>query len=126
MAAAGLSAVGSMMSALASQQDTSSKEGFETQKKFSIAQAIFSMLSGIIAVWPAAMQLGPIAGPIFGAIQSAAIAALGGVQIDKIKKTQFNGSSAATPSSGAIGNLVAPVQYTSDVQGASFEDALKD
>ena len=48
----------------------------------------------------------------------------------KIKNTQFgNGSSSgasASPNSGAVNNIIAPVQYTQDVQGASIEGAIKD
>lgn len=52
-------------------------------------------------------------------------------QIAKIKKTQFGGSgnvsgSSATPNAGAVNSVIAPVQYTQDVQGASIEGAIKD
>ena len=48
----------------------------------------------------------------------------------KIKNTQFGSSSpsgsSASPNSGAVNNIIAPVQYTQDVQGASIEGAIKD
>ena len=52
-------------------------------------------------------------------------------QIAKIKNTQFGGGgsasgSSASPNAGAVNSVIAPVQYTSDVQGASIEGAIKD
>jgi hypothetical protein len=57
---------------------------------------------------------------ILGAIQTAATAALGAVQIAKIKQQTFEGSgsksgSSANASTSAIASLNAPVQYTQDV-----------
>lgn len=130
VAAAGFQAVGTLLNNLSNEQDTSSKEGFETQKKMQISATVMNMLSGIMSAWASAMQLGPIAGPIFGAINTAATAALGGVQIAKISQQKFgqkqNGGS-ATPSSGAVNNMIMPpVQYSNAVQGASTEGAIKD
>lgn len=130
VAAAGLSAVATLMNGLASEQDTSNKKGFESAKKYQIAGATMSMLSGIASAWASSMQLGPIAGPIMGSILSAFMLATGIMQINKIKKQKFEGNGSAsaggTPSSGAITNIQAPVQYTQDVQGASIEGAIKD
>ena len=130
VAAAGFQAVGTLLNNLSNEQDKSSKEGFETQKKMQISATVMNMLSGIMSAWASAMQLGPIAGPIFGAINTAATAALGGVQIAKISQQKFgqkqNGSS-ATPSTGAVSNMIMPpVQYSNAVQGASTEGAIKD
>lgn len=131
VAAAGLQAVGTLLNNLSNEQDTSSKEGFETQKKMQISATVMNMLSGIMSAWASAMQLGPIAGPIFGAINTAATAALGGVQINKIAQQKFgqkqNGGGSANTSSAAVSNMIMPpVQYSSAVQGASTEGAIKD
>lgn len=132
VAAAGLQAVGTLLNNLSNEQDTSSKEGFETQKKMQISATVMNMLSGIMSAWASAMQLGPIAGPIFGAINTAATAALGGVQINKIAQQKFGqkqngGGASASVSSAAVSNMVMPpVQYSSAVQGASTEGAIKD
>lgn len=131
MATAALSAIGSVMLAIADQQDSDTKEGFEKQKKFQVAAATMNMLGGILSAWVSAMNpanawmtiWGQIAA---GAAQSAAIAALGGVQISKIKQQQFGGSTSGSLNSGAMNSLVQPTVFTQDVQGASFEDALKD
>ena len=133
IAAAGLGAVANMMNGLAAEQDTSNKEGFESAKKFQIAGATMSMLAGIASAWASSMQLGPIAGPILGAILSAMMTAVGIAQIVKIKNTKFDSkgttggaSSNASINTGAVNSIIAPVQYTQDVQGASIEGAIKD
>lgn len=131
IAATALSAVAQMMNGLAAEQDTSNKEGFESSKKFQIAGATMSMFAGIASAWASSMQLGPIIGPILGASLSAMMLGLGIAQIAKIKKTQFGGGgnasgSSASPNAGAVNSVIAPVQYTQDVQGASIEGAIKD
>ena len=131
IAATALSAVAQLMNGLATEQDASTKEGFEQQKKFQIAGATMSMLAGIASAWASSMKLGAIAGPIMGSILSAFMLATGTMQINKIKATEFNGngptsSASATPNTSAINSVIAPVQYTQDVQGASIEGAIKD
>ena len=130
IAAASLGVVSSILGAVADEQDTTTKEGFEKQKKLQIGQATMSMLSGIMAAWTSAMALPAPVSFILGAVQTAATAALGGAQIAAIAKQQFDGggSSAsgttATPSNSAVSNLNVPVQYTQDVQGASIEESI--
>ena len=131
MAATALGAVAQMMNGLAAEQDTSNKEGFESAKKYQIAGATMSMLSGIASAWASSMQLGFILGPIVGSALSAMMLGIGIAQIAKIKNTQFGGSgnvsgASASPNAGAVSSVIAPVQYTSDVQGASIEGAIKD
>lgn len=132
LAVAAFSAAGSVMKALADEQDTQTKEGFEQQKKFQIAAATMNMLGGVISAWTSAMNpanawmtiWGQIA---MGAASTAMILATGIMQIQKIKQQQFNGGGAsASPSGSAMGSVVAPVQYTQDVQGAEIEGAIKD
>ena len=131
IAATALSAVAQMMNGLAAEQDTSNKEGFESAKKFQIAGATMSMLAGIASAWASSMQLGFILGPIIGSALSAMMLGIGIAQIAKIKNTQFGGGgnasgASASPNAGAVSSVIAPVQYTSDVQGASIEGAIKD
>ena len=131
IAATALGAVAQMMNGLAAEQDTSNKEGFESAKKFQIAGATMSMLSGIASAWASSMQLGFILGPIVGSALSAMMLGIGIAQIAKIKNTQFGGSgstsgASATPNAGAVNSVIAPIQYTQDVQGASIEGAIKD
>ena len=131
VAGAGLQAVGTLLNNLSNEQDTSTKEGFEKQKKLQISATVMNMLSGIMAAWTSSMALPAPASFIAGAIQTVATAALGAAQIAKIKSTQFgqggSGGSSATPSTGAVSNMIMPpVQYSNAVQGASTEGAIKD
>lgn len=131
VAGAGLQAVGTLLNNLSNEQDTSTKEGFEKQKKLQISATVMNMLSGIMAAWTSSMALPAPASFIAGAIQTVATAALGAAQIAKIKSTQFgqggSGGSSATPSTGAVSNMIVPpVQYSQAVQGASTEGAIKD
>lgn len=131
VASVAFAAIGMMMQGLASEQDTSNKEGFEQSKKYQIAAATMQMFSGI------AMALSGVfttkTGPwdiALAAVQAGLIGAMGAMQIAKIKQTQFNGgggstSAGAIPNTGAINSVIAPVQYTQDVQGASIEGAIK-
>ena len=132
VAGVAFAAVGTMMEGLAAEQDISNKEGFEQAKKYQIAAATMQMLSGI------AMALSGVfttkTGPwdiALAAVQASLIGAMGAMQINKIKATEFNGggstsSASATPNTSAINSVIAPVQYTQDVQGASIEGAIKD
>ena len=131
IAATALSAVAQMMNGLAAEQDTSNKEGFESSKKYQIAGATMSMLAGIASAWASSMQLMFPANVIIGSALSAMMLGTGIAQIAKIKKTQFGGGgstsgASASPNAGAVSSVIAPVQYTSDVQGASIEGAIKD
>lgn len=130
LAAAALSAVGAMMNGLAAEQDQSNQKGFESAKNFQIAGATMSMLAGIASAWSSSMQLPFPANVIVGSILSAMMLGVGIAQIVKIKQQKFKSSGAsgsnASPASGAVANLTAPVQYTQDVQGANIEGAIKD
>lgn len=131
IAATALSAVAQMMNGLAAEQDQSNKKGFESAKKFQIAGATMSMLAGIASAWASSMQLMFPANVIIGSLLSAMMLGTGIAQITKIKSTQFNGGGSAsggsaTPNTSAINSVIAPVQYTQDVQGASIEGAIKD
>ena len=129
IAATALSAVAQMMNGLAAEQDQSNKEGFESAKKFQIAGATMSMLAGIASAWASSMQLMFPTNVIIGSLLSAMMLGTGIAQIAKIKNTQFNGggsNSGSTPNTSAVQSVIAPVQYTQDVQGASIEDAIKD
>ena len=131
----GVAALGGIADALnevASTQDTTTKEGFEKQKKLSIAAATMQMIQGIATAVSGAWTTK--SGPwdfVLMAIQAASILASGIMQINKIKKMTFENSSAsagggaASVSSGAVSSIVAPVQYTQDIQGQSIEESIK-
>lgn len=134
VAATALGGIGSMLNALSQEQDVSTKEGFEQQKKLQIAATIMNMLSGIMSAWTSAMSPAnswmTLPGQIaMGTITSAMIAGVGGAQIAKIKSQTMNSamaSGAIQPSSSAIGTtIMPPVQYSNAVQGASTEGAIQ-
>ena len=105
------------------------EEGSEEQKALQIMGATINMLGGITAAIAGVFttHTGPwdIA---LAAIQAASIATSGAATIAKMTKTnQRNASTmAGNPNTAAIGTLIAPVQYTQDVQGANIEGAIKD
>lgn len=128
VAATALGGIGTLLNALSQDQDVSTKKGFEQQKKLQIAATTMNMLSGIMAAWTSSMALPAPASFIVGGIQTAATAALGAAQIAKIQSQTMNSAMA----SGAINPtavnsmVIPPVQYSSAVQGASTEGAIKD
>ena len=131
MAAAGFQAVSAVMGAIADEQDETTKEGFEKQKKYQIAQATMSMLAGIMAAWTSAMMLPPPMSWIMGGIMTAATATLGAIQIANIKKQKFDGSGgdpglAPIPNMTAMTAMGTPVSATTNIEGASTEGQVKD
>lgn len=129
--AAACNIMSSMFSALADEQDAQTKEGFEKQKKFQIANATMTMLSGILSAWSSALNesnawmtiYGQIA---MGAAMSAMMAGVGGAQIAKIKNQSFDGGSAdvGTASYNAVASLSAPTVNTQDVQTSALEERI--
>lgn len=123
--------VGSIMNALSDEQDSNTEKGFENQKKFQISATIVNMLAGVMAAWSSAMSLPTPFNIIAASTNTAATIALGAAQIAKIKKQNFSdtsdtGGNAAASSSALASTLLAPTQYSSAVQGASTESAIKD
>ena len=130
--AAGIAFAGisDVLNGFANEMEVHNKEQFQEQKDLQVASTTMSTLAGIATIWATAMELGPIAGPIIGAILSAFMIGIGAAQIAKIQKLEYGGSTSltgdgSTPSTGAVNNIIAPVQYTQDVQGASIEDSIK-
>ena len=120
-----------LLTTLANNQDKETERGFENYKKLSIAAAVMSMLQGIITSWTSAMSLPAPISFITGGVMSAFTATMGAIQIDQIKKQKFSksggsgGSSANVPTVNTAALLSSPVNYTTEVQGASaVEDAV--
>jgi hypothetical protein len=67
------------------------KKEFEQTKKLQIAGAIINGLAGVAMAVSTAMSLGPIAGPIMAAVNSALVITTTALQIAKIKSTTFDG-----------------------------------
>ena len=136
MAVAGLGAASSMMNALAEQQDETSEEGFEKQKKLQIASATISMLQGMLGAFSQSMAAFAFPmGPIIGAAMSALVAATGIMQINQIKKQRFDGGESGTvastpsasPSITAVKAMGGPaVNPVTNIEGASTEGAVQE
>lgn len=113
-------AIVDILDALADAQDTSTKKGFENQKKMKIASATIEMLVGIVSAMSNAIRdLGFPVGPIVGAIQATALAVAGGVQIAKIKQQKYNSSSSA---SGGINLSNASTSASANVSQQALQD----
>ena len=102
------------------------KKEFENSKKLQIATAIINGLAGVATAVSTAMSLGPIAGPIMAAANSALVISTTAAQIAKIKSTTFDGggssidsdisSAAATPTTAAVEYTP---KYSTNVTGDS-------
>ena len=119
-----------MLTTLANNQDKTTKSGFEKSKKLSIAAATMSMLQGIISAWTSAMSLPAPLSFITGGAMSAFTASMGAIQINQIKKQKFEGGNtdsagaANVPAINTASLLSTPINYTTEVKGASaMEDA---
>lgn len=102
-------------------------------KALRIAAATIDMIQGAVTAYSTAQSLGPVAGPIVGAANAAAVIAAGTANIAKIRATQVSRSAAGAADTGAavVSPVVsAPVQtYTPQEQlrtvtSASEEDRL--
>lgn len=100
------------------------KKEFESSKKLQIATAIINGLAGVATAVATAMELGPIAGPIMAAVNSALVITTTAAQIAKIKSTTFDGGGGS--SSGSVTPVVPSQEataytpnYTANVTGAS-------
>ena len=132
VASTAIAGVSQMFIALADDQDTSTKEGFETQKKYQASAAVMSTLAGIVSAWASAMQLPFPANVAVGASLSTMMTAMGAVQVAKIKSAKFDGAelgdstgASATPAANAVQyTMQAPVQYTQEVANSTTESEI--
>ena len=91
-AANAIGAVSQITQALAEQEDASTEEGFERQKKLQRASVILSGIQGsVAAVANSIRDLGTPVGVIVGGALAAAIIALTKAQVAAIDKTSFDG-----------------------------------
>lgn len=96
-AASAIGFVSQVTQALADQQDTSTEEGFNKQKKLQKASVILSGIQGsVAAVTNAIRDLGFPAGLIVGGATFSAISALTAAQVAAIDRTSFEGGSPAS------------------------------
>ena len=92
-AASAIGAASQITQALADQQDASTEEGFNQQKRLQRASVILSGIQGgVAAVTNAIRDLGFPAGPIVGGTMATVIAGMTAAQVAAINKTSFEGS----------------------------------
>lgn len=118
------SSAAGLISALQANIDTSTEEGFEQSKKYQKAQVWMNTASGILAAIASAWQLGPIAGAIMGAINSAFTLATGIAQIANIDKQKFDSPSniSGSASAGGSANIAASILPTSITSNALAQE----
>lgn len=121
------SILGSLADIYESSTDASEKET-KKAKALRIAAATIDMLQGAVTAFSTAQSLGPIAGPIVGAANSAAVIAAGMANIAKIKNTQVSKNGASTPATASVPATVnAPVQeYTPPEQARTITSASEE
>ena len=101
------------------------KKEFESTKKMQIAAAVINGLAGVAMAVATAMSLGPIAGPIMAAVNSALVITTTALQIAKIKSTTFDGGGASMGGEVAVQAAPTPAameyvpQYSANITGES-------
>lgn len=135
-----LQATSSLLNGIADAYEASQKRENESDeekvksakkvKNLRLAAAYIDMFQGATTAFASAMQLGPIAGPIVGGINAAAVVATGLANINRIKSTNADGASvngggttAVTPNVQSYSSEL-PVNYTRNVTGASEIDEI--
>lgn len=109
--------VSQVTQALADQQDTSTEEGFEKQKKLQKVSVILSGIQGSVsAVTNAIRDLGFPTGPIVGGAMSTAILAMTAAQVAAINKTSFEGGSSSASAGVSVTPVVAGMDETLPTQ----------
>ena len=132
IAQSGIGGVANVLYGLADLQDTTTEEGIQKQAQYQYMAAIMNTANAIIGAWTSAMTLPAPASFILGGIQTAAAAAMGGIEIAKIKKAAeqakagLSGSSASVSSGALSSAIIAPIQYSSATQGAQLQSTITD
>lgn len=76
---------------LLAKDEAARKKNAEAIKAFQSAQVVVQGIAEVQKIWAGAAELGPIAGPIIGAIQTAVAVARSAVAISKIQNAKFAG-----------------------------------
>lgn len=133
--AAGAQAASSILNSIADAYESNEKTAAENEDKIKalrITAAVIDTIQGAVTAFASAQELGPIAGPIIGGINAAAVTAMGIANINKIKNTKI-GDANASVDGGGTGRATAspaaysaenPFNYTRQVTGASEVEEL--
>ena len=121
-----MGATASIFDSLADIYDSNTKKTkaeAERVKNLRIAAATIDMLQGVVTAISSAQELGPIAGPIMAAINSAAVIAAGVANINKIKSTQIS-TSGGTSAVATPPTFQPPVTQVRNLTTSTEEDRL--
>lgn len=121
-----MGATASIFDSLADIYDSNTKKTkaeAERVKNLRIAAATIDMLQGVVTAISSAQELGPIAGPIMAAINSAAVIAAGVANINKIKSTQIS-TSGGTSAVATAPAFQPPVTQVRNLTTSTEEDRL--
>lgn len=126
------SATSGLMNSLADMYESDEENAKKNAKKIKalrIASATIDMLQGAVTAFSSSMQLGPIAGPIVGAVNAAAVIAMGIANINKIKSANVDSSSegggtASAPASVSAPSIDTNIPTIRTATSASEEDRL--
>ena len=129
---AAASATSDILSTIADAYEADEKSAKENAKKIKalrIAAATIDMIQGATTAFASSMQLGPIAGPIMGAINAGLVITTGMMNINKIKSTDPTGSSGGGSAPSTPAAVSAPTIDTSlpavrNITSASEEERL--
>ena len=127
--ASGASSAMSTIADILESGDDASEASVKAAKNLRIAAATIDMIQGAVTAFSTAQQLGPIAGPIVGAINAATVLASGLANIAKIRSTNVSKDSAPSTPSVDTPSVNAPVletavPTTTITEGASQEARL--
>jgi len=96
------------------------EKNFERSKKYQIAEATITGLSGAATAFATAFSLGPIAGPVVGGILAALVLANTAAQINLIKKQKYIRSDVGTGGFGGGGGGAGGGTGLSGIGGGNF------
>lgn len=129
--AAGAQAISGIFGSLADIYEADGKNDAKAQRKaknLRIAGATIDMFQGATTAYATAQSLGPIAGPIIGGINAAAVITAGMANIAKIKAQDVSGNSdsstGAAPAAVEAPTVEPVVNQVRNVTSASEEDRL--
>ena len=129
---AGLQATSQILNKVAEGYESDGEVTEEEAKKLKAIRystTVIDMLQGMLTAFSGAMSLGPIAGPIVGGINAAAVAAVGAMSLAEIKKQDFStmnnapiATTSVNPSASAYSS--APFDAVRNITGAQETEQL--
>ena len=129
---AGLQATSQILNKVAEGYESDGEVTEEEAKKLKAIRystTVIDMLQGMLTAFSGAMSLGPIAGPIVGGINAAAVAAVGAMSLAEIRKQDFStmnnapiATTSVNPSASAYSS--APFDAVRNITGAQETEQL--